>query len=137
MKANELAERFNKKPRHFLDIFFHGGARMINTQEKVNPHNAFLSLKAQELRDGMSYLHVTLLISFLTINSEGRVMSMVNIQRKYKDEYDALEDEEREELAREHKENMDSSKKLRLPLPRGRIQDLSNVKRNLIYLVCF
>lgn len=52
-KANELAERFDKKPRHFLDIFFHGGARMVHHHEKVNAHNAFVSLKAQELRDGM------------------------------------------------------------------------------------
>jgi hypothetical protein len=52
-KANELAERFNKKPRHFLNIFFYGGARMVHRHEKVNAHNAFVSLKAQELRDGM------------------------------------------------------------------------------------
>lgn len=51
-KANELAAQFNKKPRYFLDIFFHGGARMVHHHEKVNPHNAFMSLKAQELRDG-------------------------------------------------------------------------------------
>lgn len=51
-KANELAERFNKKPRYFLDIFFHGGARMVHHHEKTNAHNAFVSLKAQELRDG-------------------------------------------------------------------------------------
>jgi hypothetical protein len=54
-KANELAARFNKKPRYFLDIFFHGGARMVHHHEKINPHNAFISLKAQELRDGLSY----------------------------------------------------------------------------------
>jgi hypothetical protein len=54
-KANELAVQFNKKPRYFLDIFFHGGARMVHHHEKVNPHNAFISLKAQELREGMHY----------------------------------------------------------------------------------
>src|SRR6266567_1171592 len=48
-KANELAARFNKKPRYFLDIFFHGGAHMVHHHEKVNPHNAFMSMKAQEL----------------------------------------------------------------------------------------
>lgn len=53
-KANELAELFNKKPRYFLNIFFHGGARMVHHHEKVNAHNAFVSLKAQEPRDGMS-----------------------------------------------------------------------------------
>ena len=52
LKANELAARFNKKPRHFLDIFFHGGARMVHHHEKVNPHNVFMSMKAQELREG-------------------------------------------------------------------------------------
>ncbi|PPQ75355.1 hypothetical protein CVT25_005593, partial [Psilocybe cyanescens] len=116
-KANELAERFNKKPRYFLDIFFHGGARMVNTREKVNPHSAFLSMKSQELRD------------------DGHVMSMLNIQRDYKEEYNALADEEREELVREYKENLDSNKKLRRPLPRGRIQDIANIKRNMIYLL--
>jgi hypothetical protein len=55
-KANELAAQFDKKPRYFLDIFFHGGARMVNHHEKVNPHNAFISLKAQELRAGMHYI---------------------------------------------------------------------------------
>ena len=54
-KANELAVQFNKKPCYFLDIFFHGGARMVHHHEKVNPHNAFMSLKAQELRDGKCY----------------------------------------------------------------------------------
>ena len=34
-KANELAARFNKKPRYFLDIFFHGGARMVLKYRKV------------------------------------------------------------------------------------------------------
>jgi hypothetical protein len=50
--ALNLADRFNKKPRYFLDIFFSGGARMVHHRERVNPHNAFNSLKAQELRDG-------------------------------------------------------------------------------------
>ena len=54
-KVNELAARFNKKPRFFLNIFFHGGARMVHHHEKINPHNAFISLKAQELREGMCH----------------------------------------------------------------------------------
>jgi hypothetical protein len=56
-KAAELATRFDKKQRFFLDIFFTGGARMLTNQEKVNPHNAFISLKAQELREG-KYLYI-------------------------------------------------------------------------------
>ena len=53
--ANTLADKFNKKPRYFLDIFFHGGARMLTHHEKVNPKNAFVAMKAQELRSGESY----------------------------------------------------------------------------------
>lgn len=50
--VNQLAERFGKKPRYFLDIFFAGGARMVTHHDKVNAYNAFTSLKAQEIRDG-------------------------------------------------------------------------------------
>ena len=65
--ANRLAERFNKKPRYFLDIFFHGGARMLTHHEKVNPHNAFMSMKAKELREGvyLSIYVVHMCISFI------------------------------------------------------------------------
>ena len=57
-KVNELAVRFNKKPRYFFDIFFHGGARMVHHHEKINPHSAFISLKAQEFHDGMYVLYL-------------------------------------------------------------------------------
>lgn len=52
-KANTYAEKFGKKPRYFLDLFFHGGARMVCQHKKTNAHNAFLSLKARDLREGM------------------------------------------------------------------------------------
>jgi hypothetical protein len=51
-KADDLAERFNKKPRYFLDIFFQGGAQMVNHHSKVNAFNVFKSTKAQELNEG-------------------------------------------------------------------------------------
>jgi hypothetical protein len=50
--ASELARRFDKKERYFLDIFFQGGAHLIHKQTKVNAYNAFKHLKAEELRDG-------------------------------------------------------------------------------------
>ncbi|KAJ6540246.1 hypothetical protein B0H10DRAFT_1756905, partial [Mycena sp. CBHHK59/15] len=50
-KASELAERFDLKPRYFLDVFFQGGAKMVNHQEKVNPYNTFKSEKAAENRE--------------------------------------------------------------------------------------
>ncbi|KAJ7893178.1 hypothetical protein B0H14DRAFT_3427659 [Mycena olivaceomarginata] len=53
-KAIELGERFDRKPRYFLDLFFQGGARMMNHHDKINPCNAFKSEKAAERREGLS-----------------------------------------------------------------------------------
>jgi len=62
-------------------------------------------------------------------------MSLLNIQREYKEEYSALGEEEREELVKEYKENMNGTKHIARPSPRGRIQDFSNTVRNIIMLV--
>jgi hypothetical protein len=47
-KADELGNRFDKKPRYFLDIFFQGGAKMVTHHSNTNAYNAFKSLKATE-----------------------------------------------------------------------------------------
>ena len=76
-------------------------------------------------------------IDFDQIHSptEGENMSLLSIQREFKDEYSALSKEEHEEIVREYKENTDGTKHLACPSPRGRIQDFSNTVRNLIMLV--
>ncbi len=51
-KAAELADRFDKKPRYFLDRFFLGGQKLIYKQSVTNAFNAFKSIKAAELRAG-------------------------------------------------------------------------------------
>ncbi|KAJ6555542.1 hypothetical protein B0H10DRAFT_2241314 [Mycena sp. CBHHK59/15] len=52
VKAEELGVRFDLSAHYFLDIFFQGGAHMINRQEKkVNPYNVFKSEKAAEARE--------------------------------------------------------------------------------------
>ena len=63
-------------------------------------------------------------------------MSLLNIQREYKEEYSALGEEERKELVEEYKENMNGTKHIARPSPRGCIQDFSNTVRNIIMLVC-
>ncbi len=52
-KAHELAQRFDKKPRYFLDRFFQGGQKFIHKHTVTNAFNAFKSIKAAELRAGM------------------------------------------------------------------------------------
>lgn len=50
-KANELGERFNKKPCYFLELFFQGGAHLVNARG-TNAWNAFMSKKADEVNGG-------------------------------------------------------------------------------------
>ena len=63
-------------------------------------------------------------------------MPLLAMQHEYKDEYNALDEQEREELVREHKENMNGTKQLTRPSPRARVQDFSNTVHNIIMLVC-
>ena len=63
-------------------------------------------------------------------------MSLSNIQKEFTSEYNALGKEERQEIVEEHKENTTSKRTIQHPLPRSRLQDVSNVKRNMISLVC-
>jgi hypothetical protein len=51
-KAEELAERHGKKPRYFLDHFFHGGARMVVKRFKANAWNAWSSKVARDENSG-------------------------------------------------------------------------------------
>jgi hypothetical protein len=55
VKADNLGKRFNKKPWYFLDIFFQGGAKMVTHNNKMNTFNAFKSLKAVELNEGIYF----------------------------------------------------------------------------------
>jgi hypothetical protein len=73
-------------------------------------------------------------LTFL-LTIEGHKMTMLEIQREYKQEYEGLGDAEREELLHEFKENSDTVKAIRRPSPRGRILDVSNTVRNMMLLV--
>jgi hypothetical protein len=47
-KATALGKRFDKSTRYFLDMFFQGGAHLVNHQNKLNAFNAFKAEKAAE-----------------------------------------------------------------------------------------
>ena len=51
--ATDLARRFNKKPCYFLELFFQNSVHLVHKKTKVNAHNAFISMKAQELHDSV------------------------------------------------------------------------------------
>lgn len=135
-KANTYAERFGKKPRYFLNLFFHGGARMVHQHEKINAHNAFLSLKSNELRDRLSFISKSSCFPVLTNPLEGEVRSLLDIQSEFKEEYHGLSKEEQEEVLREYKENHSSSSSHAPRIsPRACIQDFANTERNIKMLL--
>jgi hypothetical protein len=49
--AADLANRFDKKERYFLDLLFQAGTHLVHQHKKVNAHNAYLHMKAEEMRD--------------------------------------------------------------------------------------
>ncbi|KAJ6568720.1 hypothetical protein B0H19DRAFT_1065529 [Mycena capillaripes] len=112
-KATELAERFKRDQRYFLDIFFQGGARMVNHQEEINPYNAFKSIKAAECREN------------------GEFLNAAAIHRRYYDEYTKLTAEEKQAYVDKFAEERSQDLKLRRDTPRGRLQDLKNTARNV------
>ena len=68
VKAGQLAATYNKKPRYFLDLFFQGGARMVQKHKKVNPWNVWISMQAEIANASMKviFCHNYILISLQT-----------------------------------------------------------------------
>ena len=137
--ASELARRFDKKERYFLDIFFQGGAHLIHKQTKVNAYNAFKHLKAEELRDGETFL---LSIQVITTYSklhplpdgERPTLSKLNSE-EFKAEYEALDNAELEELVANHTEHVSSCALRKRHTAQARVQDVSSTIRTMQKLV--
>ncbi|KAJ6611833.1 hypothetical protein B0H10DRAFT_1808651 [Mycena sp. CBHHK59/15] len=112
-KATELAERFDVKPRFFLDIFFQGGAKMVHHQEKINPYNAFKSEKAAENRECDASPSSTRTTTRSTNHSPRRKGRLVERFRDLK------------------QRNLN----LRRDMARAKIQDVANIVRNMKMLM--
>ncbi|KAJ7205816.1 hypothetical protein GGX14DRAFT_568713 [Mycena pura] len=107
--AQSMATEFDMQPRYFLDIFFQGGAHMINHQEAVNPYNTFRGLKSMEAR------------------GQGLVMNAPDLHTHYFDEYSKLTTQEKEQLCTKWEEIRSTNFQLRRDTPRAKIQDVANV----------
>ncbi|KAJ7281722.1 hypothetical protein C8J57DRAFT_1056136 [Mycena rebaudengoi] len=116
-KATELAERFDRKQRYFLDIFFQGGAHMVHHQEKVNPYNAFKAEKAAECRE------------------QGEPKRITQLHNEFHGEYSLLTEEEKEACVDWFVDIKSHEVKLCRDTPRGRIQDLANIYCNMQMLM--
>ncbi|KAJ6535302.1 hypothetical protein B0H10DRAFT_2246619 [Mycena sp. CBHHK59/15] len=117
-KASTLGKRFDKSTRFFLDMFFQGGAHLVNHQEKVNVFNAFQSEKAAERHE------------------EGAPgLKAQGLHDLYKAEYEVLTEEEKTALVDRFTETKDKVPKARHDTPRARIHDVSNTVRNIQMLM--
>ncbi|KAJ6536528.1 hypothetical protein DFH09DRAFT_1091283 [Mycena vulgaris] len=110
--AGRLAERFDKAPRYFLDIFSQGGACMVHTQEKVNTYNVFKSEKTAECREN------------------GEAKRVPDLHKDHYEEYQKLTDEEKAQLVKRFTETR-FDPKIRRATPRARVQDVSNTVHNI------
>jgi hypothetical protein len=136
-KAEELAEKYNKKPRYFTDRFFQGGARLVHGH-RTTSWNAFLSKKTEEVNGGKSFtqclIEALLIVSDWVDDASGST-SLVDIIKDHRDEYEELSNEEKKEMVQEFTKEKESLKKLPHPTARGRVQDVLNVVRNIEQLV--
>ncbi|PPQ88415.1 hypothetical protein CVT25_011366 [Psilocybe cyanescens] len=116
MAAN-LSERFGKKPRHFLDLFFQNGAHLVHKHSKVNAYNAFLHMKAEELCD----------------NGETPTLAMLHSE-EFKNEYNNLEVYESEEIIARHMES-GSAASIKRATAKGRVQDVASTFKAMQQMV--
>ncbi|KAJ7301257.1 hypothetical protein DFH08DRAFT_724488 [Mycena albidolilacea] len=115
--AQTMATEFDMEPRYFLDIFFQGGAHMVNHQDVINPYNAFRGLKSIELRE------------------QGIVMSAPDIHTNFFDEYEKLTKDEKNDLCTRWEKVRSTNFQLHRDTPRAKVQDVANVVRNMKMLL--
>jgi hypothetical protein len=132
-KAAELAERFDMKPRYFLDIFFQGGAKMVHHQDKINPYNAFKSEKATENRECESiHVHFRSIANSTLVGIAKRVPEL---HADHYEEYQSLTVAEKEAMVERFRDLKKRNLNLRRDTARAKIQDVSNIVRNMKMLV--
>ena len=85
--------------------------------------------KAKKMKAGVSNVSLSILIIFVDDSPLGQ------IQQKHGSEYHKLTVDEKAVFAAEHQEGKDRAKKFPRATGRGRIQDVSNVVRNMSLLV--
>ncbi|KAJ7166463.1 hypothetical protein C8R43DRAFT_1122032 [Mycena crocata] len=116
--AEYLSVRYKHQPKYYLEMMFQGGAHMINQHGKPNAYNAFKSIKAAECRE------------------RGEPKKAPALHRDYHDEYEALDDDQKQEYVKRYQEEEGEREvKLRRDTPRAKLQDIGNVIRNMKMLM--
>ncbi|KAJ8455914.1 hypothetical protein ONZ51_g12300 [Trametes cubensis] len=109
--ASQLAEKYNQKPDHYLQLMFSGGAKR-HKERKVNAYNAWSSAIAKEINDDAE---------------PGEAQRLVNMQHDRIDEYHALSKEEKSKYIKQFEEERESRKFGTRLTQRGRANDMTHV----------
>ena len=99
-KTEVMANKYNKKPCYFLDIFFHGGAHLVH-KHCTTSWNAFLSKKADKVNGGKFLLtsnQENTNVLFNCSDNASNPMSLLKILQEHHDEDDGFSKEEKAKL---------------------------------------
>jgi hypothetical protein len=132
--AEELATKHSKKPRHFLDLFFHGGAKMLTQRSSTNSWNAWSSITAGQENGGELTMESMESLLKWGIDTDRR-SNLIDIQEEQHHEYLALTQEAKDKLVHDFDLEKGQRKTAVRISSRGRIQDVSNAARNIELIV--
>ncbi|KAL0061499.1 hypothetical protein AAF712_011642 [Marasmius tenuissimus] len=107
-KCAELAKDNKVKPQRVLDMFFQGGLCISKPMKEPSTFNAFISIKSRRLRA-----------------AGGPALTIQQIQTEYREEYEGLTPEERQDILDEFKEtrDLDARKKIKNPSLKEKMAD--------------
>ncbi|EEB89385.1 hypothetical protein MPER_12518, partial [Moniliophthora perniciosa FA553] len=122
IRCQALADKYDKKPRYFRDLFFQGGVRLMKSQKKTNKFNAWKHVKSHELREN---------------GTTG--LNTIEISKKYITEYHALKRSKRKmrEMLQKYKmlESTLRDKFFKAPTARRRAQDMAHTASSVVKML--
>lgn len=145
--ADRLAEKYDMKPRYFLDKMFYGGACLVNTHQRTNAWNAFVSVKTGEMSGEKlrkSIIQRRRLTHFADSNSaddddgdDDGDHRLKDISGKLAEEYAGLTDAEKKKFINDYEDRKDERRKTSAfhVTSRGRLQNVNNCIRVMTQMV--
>ncbi len=132
-KAEELAERFKRRPRYFLDLFYQSTSRLASRHEKANGFNLYKRKRTAEMRERTSPSD-RCQFDLLMHNTVGITTNLIEIQPTLVEEWNAMTPEQKTQIVEEEEEEWNAPV-IKRPSARSRILDVTNVKWNMQALV--
>jgi hypothetical protein len=134
-----MAEKFGFSVHHCKDLLLSAGVHTIFAHPNGSSYNAFLSMKAKELRESefMFYFYYYSVQHSILGDPDETKFDTVTLGKMFGAEYGELSPEEKEEIRLEHVENKkEAVSSFRWPSAKGRVLDVQNTLELIKHLVC-